>query len=288
MKKKKRILSAILGIVIAASMFPLGASAAASGSLKSDTTAPFNVGMGKNYTFKITASGTSQKPVVTVANGSALKVFFKGQQGNNYFYTVTAIGQEGSTSGVYMALPGQSAIRCCIVTVGTPTNQQPSQQTLSTKNLADLEYFTEQNDVEGELQYYNLDGNGGSDRDTSNADVNYKTGLGVWWNGASKSDGDGSIYRDYLINGQYNQFKGVFALTQYSRNWTEGQFALNIYGDNKLLYSSDAATAGVLPQEFSVNIANVKMLRVETTIESLDGHNKVAARAAIYNAQLVK
>ena len=288
-KTKRRILSAILGLSIAASMFPLGASAA-SGSLKSDTTAPFSVGVGKNYTFKITANGTSQKPVVTVANGKALKVLFKGQQGNNYFYMVTAIGQEGSTSGVYMALPGQSPIRCCIVTVG----MQSSQQTPTTINLSDLNYVTEQRTDDYKqfpFQYYNITEQESSSFLISNDSSVYKNGLLVEAGNLSGSgvDLDETVYRDYLLNGNYSKFSTVFALSQYSRDLGACEWTLTIYGDGKQLYTSDTLTAGVLPQNINVDVTNVKSLRLETHfIADTWEPSYQTGCVGLYNAQLCK
>ena len=294
MKNGRKILSAVLGMSVVAAMFSSTGAFAASGSLKSDTTEPFSVGVGKTYTFKITSNGTSKKPVVTVANGSALKTVFKGQNGNNYYYTVIAIGQDGSTSGVYMALPGQAAIRCCIVTVGTPasttqptpaSNQQP---TATSVKLSDLEYVTEHSDTPDILRYQNIDRNEDEDWLTSNANVKYDNGLNVMLGYDLQNNGDSILYRDYLVNGEYSQIKGIFALTQHTRNWEDGQFTLNIYGDNKLLYSSDPVTAGVLPQDFNVNISNVKMLRIETDVDISNCLQGGWYGAGLYNVQLDK
>lgn len=57
-----------------------------------------------------------------MANGKALNVRSKEQHNRDYFYTVTAVDEAGSTSGVYTAVPGETPIRCCIVTVLNPVN----------------------------------------------------------------------------------------------------------------------------------------------------------------------
>lgn len=283
MKKGKKVLSAILGLSVAVGMFPaVGVSAA--GSLKSDTTAPFSVAMGKNYTFKITAAGTTKKPVVTVANGRALKVFLKGQSGNNYYYTVTAVGQAGSTSGVYMALPGQAAIRCCIVTVGTPSS---GPQTI---NLSSLSYVTQQGDSDDiGYEYANEVWYGNESQKTDNAGTVYTEGLiakAFNCNGAF-SNGDYSVYRDYLLNGGYKKLTGKFALSQHSRNYASVEWTLNVYGDGKLLYSSDPAAADVLPQDVCVDVSGVKMLRIESTLSTTDW-DETYTYAGLYNSKLTK
>ena len=293
MKKSGKFLSAFLALSMATTVFCTSGVFAA-GTLKSDTTEPFSVGMGKNYTFKITASGTKDKPVVTVANGSALKVTYKGRTGNNYYYTVTATGQNGSTSGVYMALPWQKAIRCCIVTVGTPPTPSPAPvqttQPSASKSvdLDSLNYVTEQNE-NSNIHFWDLNEKNENDRNclVSNADVRYKKALvmrvGEPYLPVDK--GAYTIYRDYLLNGSYKRLTGDFALAQVSRNFNIGKMTMKVYGDGKLLYTSDPVYADVLPQKVDVDVSGVKMVRIaiETDFES-----ECICYAGFYGPQLTK
>jgi hypothetical protein len=67
--------------------------------------------------------------------------------------------------------------------------------------------------------------------------------------------------RDYLINGQYRKISGTLFLAYDSIGGTAiGKF--NIWGDGKLLYSSNEVKDGVLPVYFEVDISNVTRLKI--------------------------
>lgn len=70
------------------------------------------------------------------------------------------------------------------------------------------------------------------------------------------------LYTDYLINKKYSRITGKFALSFDSRSTTYIA-TLNLYGDNKLLYTSPRLTGGVLPIDFDVDISGVEKLRIE-------------------------
>lgn len=70
------------------------------------------------------------------------------------------------------------------------------------------------------------------------------------------------LYTDYLLSKKYSRISGKFALSFYS-NSTDYKATLNLYGDNKLLYTSPELTGGILPIDFDVNISGVEKFRIE-------------------------
>lgn len=70
------------------------------------------------------------------------------------------------------------------------------------------------------------------------------------------------LYTDYLLSKKYSRISGKFALSYYS-NSTDYKATLNLYGDNKLLYTSPELTKGILPIDFDVNISGVEKLKIE-------------------------
>ncbi len=70
------------------------------------------------------------------------------------------------------------------------------------------------------------------------------------------------LYTDYLLSKKYSRISGKFALSYYS-NSTDYKATLNLYGDNKLLYTSPELTGGILPIDFDVNISGVEKFKIE-------------------------
>lgn len=77
---------------------------------------------------------------------------------------------------------------------------------------------------------------------------------GIGWLG-------GGGTRDYLINGQYKKISGSLFL-DYDTRAGHAIGKLNIWGDGKLLYSSDEIKAGFMPTLFEVDIINVTKLKI--------------------------
>ncbi len=124
--KKIRFLSLALSLVIGLSC-STAAMAAVSPSVSSDTVKPIIVTQSKSYMVKFTVHGTHEKPGITVGNGSVLQTQmakkWKDTSGNDvYFVKVKAIGKVGEKTAVYTKLPGQSAVKQFIVTVGKPVS----------------------------------------------------------------------------------------------------------------------------------------------------------------------
>ncbi|MFU0831370.1 MAG: Carbohydrate-binding domain-containing protein [Oscillospiraceae bacterium] len=68
-------------------------------SFTSDTTDDLTVASGKSYQYKITASSA---PTFTLGSSGVFSYTFVGQNGNDYFYKITAVGASGSETGVYV------------------------------------------------------------------------------------------------------------------------------------------------------------------------------------------
>lgn len=65
----------------------------------------------------------------------------------------------------------------------------------------------------------------------------------------------------YLLGYKYSKFNGTVYLTNGYKSWDHfGRYL--VYGDNKLLYTSDDMTAGSMPCDFSVNVSNVNVLKI--------------------------
>lgn len=79
----------------------------------------------------------------------------------------------------------------------------------------------------------------------------------------------------YLLNMKYSTLKGNVALGEGSKNTTREGY-LKIYGDDKLLYTSDVITSGSLPQDFAVDISGVVKLKIETAFSGFSDDSRLA------------
>ena len=126
---KKVILSLALSLLISCS--GILAFAASSPYVQSDTTISFTRPQGETYQVKFTVHGTHANPKIAAGNGNVLQtqnvVKTKDSSGNDvYFFKVKAIGAVGTTSAIYTTLPGQSAVRHFVITVGKPSSSSIS------------------------------------------------------------------------------------------------------------------------------------------------------------------
>lgn len=78
----------------------------------------------------------------------------------------------------------------------------------------------------------------------------------------------------YLLNMKYSRLKGNVSLLDRDKNTSE-KLCLNIYGDNKLLYTSAVITAGAYPQDFDVDVSGVVQLRLAVTGDNIYEHTFV-------------
>ena len=106
---------------------PAGAwAASAAGYVGSDTGKSISRMQYDTYQFKFTVYGSNAVPKITVGNSKVLEAetptVSADSKGNlAYYVRVQAIGAPGTSSGVYTALPGQEAVKQCIVRVTEKT-----------------------------------------------------------------------------------------------------------------------------------------------------------------------
>lgn len=65
----------------------------------------------------------------------------------------------------------------------------------------------------------------------------------------------------YSIQGKYRTFSGVIFNSLKTRD-SSGKFTLRIYGDDTLLFTSQTQTSGTFPEEFSVDVTGVSLLKL--------------------------
>lgn len=136
---KRKFLAAVLALMIGLTGLPT-AFAATSPYVESDTTVSFSRPQSETYQVKFTVHGTHENPNIVAGNGSVLQTQnvtkTKDSSGNDvYLFKVKAIGNVGSTSAIYTTLPGQSAVRHFVLTVGAPAAKAPASNTSSAIQL---------------------------------------------------------------------------------------------------------------------------------------------------------
>lgn len=112
-------LSLILGCILAMGVFNIpSALAEAVPYVKSDTTTMLNLRQGESYTLKFSADNfTNQNLTINVGNSAVLQSKLEKKVGNDYYFKVTAIGNIGSSSGIYTTISGQRATNQCEVKI---------------------------------------------------------------------------------------------------------------------------------------------------------------------------
>ncbi len=83
--------------------------------VKSDTTYPVGVKVGKSYTFAVMTSGNAV-PSLVIGNSKVFTSTVK-RQGNKYYVTVKAVGTPGAMTALYSTLPGQKGTVLCYASV---------------------------------------------------------------------------------------------------------------------------------------------------------------------------
>lgn len=75
-------------------------------------------------------------------------------------------------------------------------------------------------------------------------------------------NGPPNVYEVYKLNAGYERMTGCFYLRYINRN-DKKSGTLNIYGNDKLLYTSSGMKAGVEPVTFDIDLTGVDLLKVE-------------------------
>ena len=73
---------------------------------------------------------------------------------------------------------------------------------------------------------------------------------------------DTTNWCEYNVNGEYDVISGVVYLNYEYKDETARYTKLTIYGDNELLFTSSIVASGLVPQNFSVDISGVSILKV--------------------------
>jgi len=126
-----------------------------------------------------------------------------------------------------------------------------------------------------------------SDRDNTGA--NYENGLLFEMIGSGTGGTHGlESEREYLLNQKYKSFQGNFVLHYESRSSTDAHAVLKVYGDDKLLYTSDVLEKGTLPISFNVNVQGVNKLKIKVTNTEMDMKYSDKLYFGIVNAGFMK
>jgi len=91
----------------------------------SDTNNDFTMKNGASYQFKITSTS---EPTFSIGTANIFKSELINKLGNDYYYKITAIGNYGQSSGIYL-----NSNKICIVTIDNPTIISDTTGTINVK-----------------------------------------------------------------------------------------------------------------------------------------------------------
>lgn len=74
----------------------------------------------------------------------------------------------------------------------------------------------------------------------------------------------------YLLNYKYSKFKGTIYLKNEAKN-ANVAYRYLIYGDDKLLYTSEDITVGSMPIDFDIDVSNCSVMKI--SVQKKDGNN---------------
>ena len=93
-------------------------TAQAGPSVQSDTTMSFALKKGATYTFRMTVlSASTAVPQFSGGSGAVCRTQYVKKSGNDYYLKITATGNSGNETGIYTTMPGENAVRHCIVKI---------------------------------------------------------------------------------------------------------------------------------------------------------------------------
>lgn len=127
------------------------------------------------------------------------------------------------------------------------------QQTKSKCYLQDMDYYTSSNEYGSGFRYYDIV--------TDNLGTKYANGIG--------GNEQGENWQEYKLAGKYKELVGRVVLNYDYRSRTSDDVLIKIYGDDSLLYISPVISAGQEPIDFSIDVANVDILKVSIVGENL-------------------
>lgn len=132
MLHSKKLLSSILALsIIASTALTSTAFAATNAKFKSDTNSNFSVVKGNIYTFKLTPANPKEVINFSTGNAKALQVVSNEKRANgSYYATVKAIGDIGSSTGVYASVKGDKVgTQLCVIKIASADQIDPSKPT---------------------------------------------------------------------------------------------------------------------------------------------------------------
>ena len=101
----------------------------------------------------------------------------------------------------------------------------------------------------------------------------YHSSYSINGSGYSSKDKTYQYWADYYINGKYTTFSGTVALNPRYKDSDETKY-FEIYGDGTLLYTSPTVTNTFVPEQFSIDVSGIKVLRIYYT--DAGGNNRIA------------
>lgn len=101
------------------------------------------------------------------------------------------------------------------------------------------------------------------------------TYLYSYYVGSAIAGTGGECFSEYLINGQYDAFSGVVAVSS-NPGIGSGPAYFIVYGDGKELYTSPTMDKGSKPKAFSVDVKGVDTLRIQFYHTGKDGIHSTA------------
>lgn len=114
----------------------------------------------------------------------------------------------------------------------------------------------------------------------------YDRGMKILLSHYTEENDDG-IYEsyqniEYLLNGNYNSFKGKLACIQGNQS-----VIVKIYGDGNLLYTSPLLSDGTKTVDFDIDVSKYKILKINASIPNLK-HYSGSSIIGIVDARLEK
>lgn len=103
--------------------------------------------------------------------------------------------------------------------------------------------------------------------------------------GRNQKTAQGECSATYLLNGQYDTFSGLGGFPHYN-SISPNPAYFEIYGDGELLYSSPFFDKETLPEEFSVDISGVDLMKISFHNDGSVFSNNEGAK--IYDAMFSK
>lgn len=111
--------------------------------------------------------------------------------------------------------------------------------------INDMEYFSTNGCVELDSDL----------KDNTNKEHRHSFVVNGYWTG------EDCWYAEYLLDKRYNTFSGTYGVSYDNRSSDNTKY-FEIYGDGLLIYTSSTMTSSSLPVDFSIDVTDVKVLKI--------------------------